>query len=64
MAKASRLAEHSTPQRCPTCQQTRIKRVALTSLAVYIRCEACGEVWAFSERRTKPREGDPKRVTF
>jgi len=60
MGKIQRLAE-SPPQQCPTCHSAKVKRVALTELAVYLRCSECGEVWAFQDRRVAPRPVDVKK---
>jgi hypothetical protein len=43
-------------QVCPNCDSTQIVCATLTDRFIYLRCEACGEVWSIPERRqTGPR---------
>ena len=38
-----------------------MKRATLTWMMVYVRCEDCGYVWSFAERRKKNRSLEDKR---
>jgi len=48
-------------QTCPSCKGERVKRATLTWMMVYVRCEDCGYVWSFSERRKRGRSLEDKR---
>jgi transposase-like protein len=60
MRQIQRLAD-SPPQHCPRCQSSNVTKVALTELAVYLRCSDCWEVWAFRDRRIATRPNDKKK---
>jgi hypothetical protein len=32
----------------------------MSSMAVYLRCETCGEVWSIPQRRKQSRADDPR----
>jgi len=41
---------------CPTCHAVAAREETLGRTVVYMRCGACGERWAISERRKTGRE--------
>lgn len=47
-------------QSCARCSAPYPKAVSMSSLAVYMRCESCGEVWSIPQRRKQPRADDPR----
>lgn len=38
---------------CPMCASIGVRRAARVSDLVYLRCEACGNVWPIPERRER-----------
>jgi hypothetical protein len=56
MGAPSNLRPGDVPvQICPNCDSTDIVCATLTDRYIYLRCEACGEVWSIPERRQKDR---------
>jgi uncharacterized Zn finger protein len=51
------------PELCPNCDSTQVTCATLTERFVYLRCEACGEVWSIPERREKDRAGGARLVS-
>jgi uncharacterized Zn finger protein len=47
---------------CPFCSDCRVQSVVVTRMVVYMRCDACGQVWTFPERRQLPRETDIRKL--
>lgn len=39
-------------QFCPSCGTAAVKHVTTTTVVIYLRCEACAEMWSIPERRT------------
>ena len=39
-------------QFCPSCGCAAVKHVTTTTMVIYLRCEACAEIWSIPERRT------------
>lgn len=47
-------------QACVRCSAPHPKAVSMSSLAVYLRCASCGEVWSIPQRRKQSRPDDPR----
>lgn len=48
-------AGEPSPVRCVKCDAVNVKAATLAGAFVYLRCSACAEVWAVTERRRIPR---------
>ena len=51
----------SSRQCCVRCAAPEVKAVSMSSIAVYLRCDSCGEVWSIPQRRKQPRADDPRK---
>jgi hypothetical protein len=47
-------------QSCVRCSAPNPKAVSMSSVAVYLRCGSCGEVWSIPQRRKQTRPDDPR----
>ena len=47
-------------QSCVRCSAPHPKAVSMSSVAVYLRCGSCGEVWSIPQRRKLTRPDDPR----
>ena len=54
-------APASGRQACVRCSGPDVKAVSMSSIAVYLRCDSCGEVWSIPQRRKQPRADDPRK---
>ena len=51
----------SDKQACAKCASHSVGAVSITSEVVYLRCQACGEVWNIPQRRKTLRADDPRK---
>lgn len=51
----------SDKQACAKCGTHPVTAVSITSEVVYLRCQACGEVWNIPQRRKTLRADDPRK---
>jgi len=48
-------------QACGKCNTREVRAVGMSAFVVYLRCQACGDIWNIPQRRSVRRPTDPRR---